>query len=205
MYIPNAFRIEELPAIHELMRRHSFATLVSVTEGAPFASHIPLLLDPSCGAYGTLRGHVARGNPQWRHFDSGAELLAIFHGPHAYVSPSWYETELSVPTWNYTTVHAYGSARVTEDREQVLTLLRDLVDEYESGFAEPWPMPLPEEFVDKLLLGIVAFEIEITRIEGKAKLSQNRPAGDRRGARGALAGSPDAAAREIAALMEALG
>jgi transcriptional regulator len=204
MYIPNAFHLDELNAIHELMRRHSFATLVSVTEGTPFASHIPLLLDPERGQYGTLRGHVARGNRQWRHFESGAEVLAMFHGPHAYVSPSWYETPLSVPTWNYTAVHAYGPARVTTDEARVVDLLRDLVTEYESGFAEPWSMPLPEEFIDKLIPGIVAFEIEITRLEGKAKLSQNRPDADREGAVAALAQRPDAGSREVAALMEAL-
>jgi transcriptional regulator len=202
VYIPTAFCVPDAPRIHELMREHSFATLVTWSAEGPFATHLPLLLDASRGPYGTLRGHVARANRQWHDFESGGEALAIFHGPHSYVSPSWYDAELAVPTWNYAAVHAYGPPRVTEDRDEVIALLRDLVTEHEAGFESPWTMALPDDFVHKMVQGIVAFEIEITRLEGKAKLGQNRSDADRAQVHAMLSASSDQQARGTAQLME---
>ena len=155
---------------------HSFATLVTCDGASPFATHLPVQYDPE-GEQGTLLGHMARTNPQWRHFGDD-EVLTIFPGPHAYVSPRWYETELAVPTWNYAAVHVYGIPRIITDHARVCALLQSMTDEYESSADAPWTGDIPAEFRDSLIESIVAFEIPIGRIEAKFKLSQNRPAED---------------------------
>ena len=133
---------------------------------------------------------MARGNRQWKHFESGIDSLAIFQGPHAYISPSWYETELSVPTWNYAVVHAYGKARLTDD-SGLRAILRDTVQQHEADRDTPWTMDrLPVEFVDKLATAIIGVEIEITRLEGKFKMSQNRSDEDKQGVVNGLRRSP---------------
>ena len=200
MYIPPAFRVEDQETLHAFMQRYSFATLVTVEGGEPFATHLPLLLDAVRGPYGTLRGHVARANPQWRQLATGSPL-AIFHGPHAFVSPSWYEAELAVPTWNYTAVHAYGTARLIDDADELMALVRELTAVYEAPRPEPWLMDLPEEWLRNLARGIVGFELEITRLEGKWKQSQNRPDGDRERVASALSASKDATERATGRLM----
>src|SRR5260370_40830619 len=123
MYIPKAFREDDIKTLHTFMREYSFATLVTQQEGMPFASHLPFLLDREQGPYGTLLAHMARANPQWRDFDGTQEALVIFQGPHAYISPSWYQASLSVPTWNYAVAHAYGQPRIIEDQAILYTLL----------------------------------------------------------------------------------
>ena len=201
MYIPPAFKVEDASKLAEFIQQHSFATLITHDGSAPFASHLPMLFDPGAGDHGVLVSHMARANPQWQHFASGSEVLAIFHGPHSYISPSWYETDLAVPTWNYSTVHAYGIPNLIEEHERVVSVLRDTVSEYESTFERPWAGSLPEDFRDKLMQGIVAFEIPITRIEGKFKLGQNRSAADIKGVFDALSGSEDAGSRAVAGMM----
>jgi len=203
MYIPPHFREERLDVLQGLMEENSFATLVSQTPDGLYATHIPILVDRTAGPLGTLRGHVARANPHWKHL-GGSEALAIFAGPHAYVSPSWYATGGRVPTWNYLAVHVYGTPRLVEDPAAVRTLIERTVGTYESGFEQPWDMSgLDPTATTAMLQGIVAFEIPIARIEGKRKLNQNRSRADREGAvRGLRAhGHDDAAA--IADLMEA--
>ena len=153
--------------------------LISPDAADPPVTHLPLLLDRSRGKQGVLLGHVARGNPHWHHLESRPEVLAVFHGPHAYVSPSWYESHPSVPTWNYATVHAHGTARLLHEARDLEQLVRRLVDQYEGGRAQPWRMELPPDYQTQMLRGIVGFEITITRLTGKFKLSQNRPATDR--------------------------
>jgi len=180
MYIPPAFRVDDSRKLAEFIQSYSFATLITHDGAAPFASHLPMLYRQE-GDHGTLVSHVARANPQWRHFASGGEVLAIFHGPHGYVSPSWYQTELAVPTWNYATVHAYGVPILIHEPERVASLLNETVSTYEASFDQPWRGELPVEFVDKLTQGIVAFELPIARIEGKFKLSQNRSETDIQG------------------------
>jgi transcriptional regulator len=201
MYIPPAFRVEYPGKLAALIQQHSFATLVTHDGTAPFASHVPMLFRPDAGSHGTLLSHVARANPQWQHFASGGEVLAIFHGPHSYISPSWYATEPAVPTWNYAAVHAYGVPTVISDHERVVSLLRETVSAYEASFAQPWPGDLPDEFRDRLIRGIVAFEMRITRIEGKFKLGQNRPVADNQGVFDALSRSGDAGSEAVARMM----
>lgn len=203
MYIPESFRIDDPAVLADFMRRHSFATLITHDGGVPFASHIPLLIRVEDGRPGKLIGHVAKANPQWQHFAAGGEVLAVFQGPHAYVSPANYVVELAVPTWNYTAVHVYGLPRLMTDQQQVATVLRELVATYEAPRPQPWINELPAVFLANLQQAIVAFEIQITRVEGKFKLSQNRSAADRAGVIRALGQSANADSQAVAALMQA--
>jgi len=200
MYVPQYFLIKNIDICHRLIRDHGFGELITVDpEGASFASHLPFMLDPARGQFGTLTAHVARANPQWRHFASGRAALAIFHGPHAYVSPQWYGTEEAVPTWNYLAVHAYGVPQIIEDANEVLRYLRALSGAHEAANGTAWRMEgLPEDYLARMVKGLVAFETQISRIEGKAKLSQNRGEEDQLSVASALAGSNDPFARALA-------
>ena len=176
MYIPKHFRQEDPSVLAGFIRDNSFGTLVSTVDGVPFATPLPFLLDSGRGPHGTLQGHMARANPHWRSIAIGAdvEILAMFHGPHGYISPSWYCTAPSVPTWNYMAVHAYGTARIVSS-DELLEILRSTVLMYEQSRENPWRLDsLSEEYVEKMACGVVGFEIEITRVEGKFKMSQNR-------------------------------
>ena len=203
MYIPKQFQIADTAWCHALMRAQSFAAMITADDaGVPFATHLPILVDPARGPLGTLRGHVARANPHWRYLSAGRPTLVIFAGAHAYVSPSWYATHPSVPTWNYVAVHATGTGALVEDPESVKTLLADLVRTYESSGPTAWSLEgLPADYLAGMQRGIVAFEIPIERLEGKAKLSQNRDAVDQARTREALAAADDPLARAVAALM----
>jgi transcriptional regulator len=198
MYVPKHFAETDEARLSAFMARNSFALLTTVDEaGLPFASHLPLLWEPETRR---LHGHMAKANPQWRHFRSGGEALVVFWGPHAYVSPSWYDQHPSVPTWNYATVHAYGHPRLVEGRAEAAALLRRLVETYEAGFDEPWRMELPEKYESSMIAAIQPFAIEVTRLEGKFKMSQNRDAGDRANVIAALAAQGGEAAA-VAAIM----
>jgi transcriptional regulator len=197
MYLPNWFREERLPVLQALMRQYGFATLITAPEGVPFASHLPFLLDPERGEFGALRAHMARANPQWQHFREATEVLTVFQGPHAYISPLWYANQPSVPTWNYAVVHAYGTPRLLNE-EELYAALRDLIAGYEP---QPDALNIPEAFARGQMNAIVGFEIVIQRLEGKFKLSQNRPATDRRQVIAALEQSNAQQEREIAARM----
>jgi transcriptional regulator len=202
MYSPPYFQIEDRETLHTFIRRHSFATIVTHDGAMPHATHMPVLLDAKRGSQGTLVSHMARANPQWRHFENGQETLVIFTGPHAYISPAWYATQPAVPTWNYTAVHAYGRARLITDSERFAAMLGELIEFYEAPRGElRWDGHVPPEFRDKLMAAIVGVEIEITRLEGKFKLSQNRPP-DVSGIIQALATSEDQTEREVAAMMK---
>lgn len=202
MYIPEANRETRPEVLHRIIRENSFATLVTHGSGELAATHLPFLLEPERGPYGTLVGHMARANGQWQAFRPGEEVLAIFQGAHAYISPSWYAAELSVPTWNYVAVHVYGVPRLIETPGELRRLLTALVPVYEAGLPEPWSLErLPDEFVERLSRGIVGFEIPIARLEGKLKLSQNRSPADREGVVAALNAQGDAGSVAIAALM----
>ena len=202
MYIPKAFREDNIRTLHIFMRTNNFATLVTQHEGVPFATHLPFLLDTGRGPHGTLLAHMARANSQWHDFNSAQEVLVIFQGPHTYISPSWYEVELSVPTWNYAAVHAYGLPRLIDDTEELYTLLKTLVQTHEAHFEKPWPFQLPADYLQQMMRGIVGFEIEITRLEGKFKLSQNRSATERENIIATLQESTDTLA--VAELMKSL-
>lgn len=200
MYVPEHFRESDPATLHAFVRAHSFATLVSNGADGLIATHLPLLLDADRGAHGTLVGHLARANPHGAALAEGGETLAIFHGPHAYVSPRWYTTPMAVPTWNYAVVHAYGRPRLVEAPEPLRAILMRTVAEFEAAFDYQW-LPPEGDFVDKLAKQVIGFEIEIERLEGKMKLSQNRPKADQAGTIAGLreTGGPDALA--VAELM----
>lgn len=176
MYTPPGFLESHLATLHEFMEQNSFATLISSDKDEPFASHLPLLIERDAGSQGALTGHFARANPHWK-LSNQQRVLAIFHGPHAYISPGWVQSTSMVPTWNYVTVHAYGVLRIIEDAAQLKGILHRMVSRYESGRDQSWSMDLAEDgFIDKLAAAVVGFEIQIERLEGKWKLSQNHPA-----------------------------
>jgi transcriptional regulator len=203
MYIPAPFRQTDRTLLHDFIDRHGFAVLVSQEQGALEASHLPLLLEREAGPLGYLWGHMARANCQWRQA-GGSEVLAVFSGPHAYVSPTWYQAEQLVPTWNYTAVHAYGQLELVEEPQRLLPILLRQVERYESSFPQPWTFDPASEFVARLLKSIVGFRIEITRLEGKWKLSQNHPRERRERVIQALLAGGDAEQAEIASLMQSV-
>jgi transcriptional regulator len=199
MYIPKAFSESDLPTLHAFMERNSFALLVSQHDGLPFATHLPLILDRSVGPYGTIFGHVARANPQWEQIAS-QRALAVFSGPHVYVSPTWYEADNVVPTWNYVAVHAYGPVTVVDDRELVQIVQRS-VEWYEGAMPRPWPLTESNAYLRHRLQQIVGFRMEIERLEGKWKLNQNHPVERREKVVRALEERSDENSMAIGALM----
>jgi transcriptional regulator len=201
VYLPPAFTEARPAVLIEHIERYDFGLLVSHGADGLVASHIPFLTERD-GDKLHLHGHLARPNPQVGDLARGGEVLAIFHGPHAYVSPSWYASGPSVPTWNYADVHAYGIVRLVEDDTWLRRLLRRLSERHEAGNPVPWEMrDLPQTYLDGMLRGIVGLDIAVTRLEGKYKLSQNRPTADRPLVMAALERQPDADARAVAALM----
>ncbi|WLI29455.1 FMN-binding negative transcriptional regulator [Pseudomonas rhodesiae] len=196
MYTPRAFALDDLPEIQQLIQHTRLAQLVSVGEDGLQASHLPLLLNPDEGANGTLYGHMAKANPQWRDLQNGAEALVIFAGADAYVSPAFYPAKAEhgkvVPTWNYLAVHAYGKAEVFTDAERLLAVVSALTDRHEGGRPQPWAVSdAPADYIDGMLKAIVGFALPIERVIGKRKLSQNRSQADINGVRNGLAASDD--------------
>ena len=180
MYVPQHFAESELSHQHEVIRRNPFGVITSVVDGRLTATHIPFLVEPTEGTHGTLHAHMARANPHWRGFDGKAEALVVFSGPHGYISPSWYKRVPAVPTWNYVAVHVYGVPVVVDDLARSKAHLGVLADIMEAGREKPWRIQdQPAAFIDGMIPAVVAFQMRVTRIEGKAKLSQNRDAGDR--------------------------
>lgn len=180
MYVSELYAERDLPVLHDFIRRNSFATLITQHGGAPYASHLHVVLDEKAGAHGALIGHMPRRDAQFEDFAGGAEVLAVFHGPHAYVSPAWYEPNpMDAPTWNYTAVHAYGKARILPD-EELADVLHRQVDEAERGNSPPWKLNLSPAMRERVAGAIAGFEITLHRIEGKFKLGQNRTEQDRR-------------------------
>ena len=186
MYILPAFREDRIEALHELIRLHPLGLLTTAGASGLAATPLPFLAYPEEGANGTLRGHMARANPHWRELQDGAECLVVFMGPQGYVTPSWYptkqETQKVVPTWNYVCVQAWGRPRIVEDAAWLRRQLDDLTHAREHARPAPWAVSdAPEDFISAQMQAIVGIEIPIERIEGKWKLSQNRPAADRAG------------------------
>ena len=199
MYNPTRFQEDDPAVIREIMADHSFAILVSSADnGAPTATHLPVLFQPEPAPHGALVSHMARANHQWRHFASGREALVIFQGPHAYISPGWYRETFKVPTWNYVAVHAYGAPEIVADQMEVRSILDALIAQHEAHRPDPYSVPWQDDRYGRMLDGLVAFRMPISRIEAKRKLSQNRPQGDRRGVVEALSTGNDAE-RAIAA------
>lgn len=178
LYRPNLFRVDDREALCDFVERHAFGTLVTRAGDGFDVSHVPFLVERAVDGGLRLLTHMARANPQSGSMEGSDPVLAIFHGPHAYVSPSWYGHHPAVPTWNYAVVHAHGRARALAE-EELLDLLGRLSSKYEEGRPAPWRMEaLSQDFVAKMLSAIRGFAIEVERIEGKFKLSQNRPADD---------------------------
>jgi transcriptional regulator len=201
MYIPTAFAETDLTKLHAFIEQNSFGFLVSQVDGLPFATHLPFLLERTTGPHGTLICHVARANPQWRQV-SGQTALAIFSGPHAYVSPTWYKAEQVVPTWNYAAVHAYGRMQVIENESDLLKIVQEMVRVYEQSRPQPWSFDGSSTFAKRMLARIVGFRIEIEKIEGKFKLNQNHPVERRRKVVSALRQRGDENAQAVAAMMQ---
>jgi transcriptional regulator len=202
MYVPKAFAVTDREVLHSFIEANSFATLVTTVEGAPFATRLPMLLDRNAGVHGTLIGHVARANPHRRSFDGNAAALAMFDGPHAYISPHWYATSPAVPTWNYATVHAYGTPRIIEDPRRVEEIVERLAATYEAALPQPWSArELPPDFKANLLKAIVGFEMPIDRIDGKFKFGQNRPLEDQVAILATLEARADARSPQLADLI----
>lgn len=169
MYIPKHFKVEDKEFIYDVIKENSFATLFTQHNGEPYATHLPLLLDED---YHVLYGHFARANEQWKDA-CRQNILAVFHGPHCYISPSWYETMQAVPTWNYVSVHVYGKMEIIEDQEMIFQSFQNMIEKYESPDSFYDMNDLDERFMHGMMKGIVGFKINITKIEAKAKLSQN--------------------------------
>jgi transcriptional regulator len=207
MYVPRHFAFPEgaESQLHDLIEAHNFGLLVAGDgAGAPEAAHLPFVLDRTRGPLGTLIAHVARANPIWRRFAPQREVLAVFQGPHSYVSPDWYAARGLVPTWNYLSVHAYGLPRILADEAAATAALEALSGVMEAGLAPkpPWTLDrLSESARRGLVRGIVAFEIELVRLEGKQKLNQNRTAADRVGVIRALRDQGGAEALALAQAM----
>jgi len=205
MYTPSYFKDEDLASLHRQIEGTRLATLVTADESGLQAIHVPLLLDPNAGPNGTLFGHLAKANPQWKTLAAG-EALVIFQGADAYISPSFYAAKAEhgkvVPTWNYLAVHAYGRAEVFTEPARLLQIVSGLTDKHEAGRAEPWAVSdAPADYIEKMLNGIVGFAIPIDRLEGKRKLNQNRSSEDIAGVSKGLAASQHPLDQEIAQLM----
>ncbi|MGY8681855.1 FMN-binding negative transcriptional regulator [Bradyrhizobium sp. UFLA05-153] len=205
MYVPPAFSNDEIENIRATIRSARLASLVTATAEGPIATPLPFFLDETAGEYGVLYGHLAKANPQWRSAPIG-EALAIFMGPEAYVTPSWYatksETEKVVPTWNYVAVHAYGPVEFFEEPERLLDVVTRLTDLHETSRANPWAVSdAPADFIAAELRGIVGVRILVTRFEGKHKMSQNCSVADRIGVAAGLAASEQPRDREVACLI----
>jgi transcriptional regulator len=209
MYTPKAFEVTDLPMLHAAMKQSELATLVTITTKGLVATHLPMLLDETRGDYGTLTGHVSRANVQWRETDPNAEALIIFLGLDTYVTPNWYpakqETGRVVPTWNYSTIHAYGRIIFIEDPEWLRTMVTDLTRKHEASFPAPWKVTdAPAVYIDSQLKAIVGFEFQIVRLEGKQKFNQNRSEEDRLGVIEGLRELEEERKTRVAELMEGI-
>lgn len=207
MYIPKHFAEPRVDVLHQLMSARPLATLVTLSSSGINANHIPLHLSVQPSPFGTLRGHVARANSMWKDVAKDVEALAIFHGPDAYVTPSWYPTKAEtgkvVPTWNYAVAHAYGALRVIDDAAWLRAHLEMLTAHNEALFPEPWRIAdAPSDFMEKLIGAVVGIEIVITRLSGKWKTSQNQPAENQAGVVRGLYESGEVGAAEMATLIK---
>jgi transcriptional regulator len=203
VYIPEFNRQEDRSTILAFMRANPFAILVTTAEGVPFATHLPLLVDES-GEHVVVQGHMARANAHWKSMKESEESLVIFHGPHAYISPSLYEIQESVPTWNYAAVHVYGQPTLFSDEEFLKATLHRMITTFESSYLARWP-ELSEQYRSRMMKHIVGFEIRAKRLEAKFKLSQNRTKGEQARVIQCLNQSTDSNVSGVAELMRQEG
>ena len=200
MYVPEHFKETDPDRIAELITANPFGQLVTVEAGMPCVSHLPFLFERMDGTAGRLRGHMARANPQWQQLAEGGSVLVVFQGPHAYISPAWYESP-GVPTWNYAAVHLRGTARIIEDDHELAALVAQQIAVHEAARAEPWTLDMPEERLIQLRTMIVGFEIHITDVQAMFKFNQNRSEADRQGVIAELGSSTDSLAQAVARIM----
>jgi transcriptional regulator len=206
MYLPKHFEETRVDVLHAFIRAHPLGALVTLTGDGLDANHIPLEVHPEPGPFGTLRGHIARANPLWRDTAGDAQTLVIFQGPSTYISPAWYptkqETGQVVPTWNYAVVHAHGTLRFIDDRAWLRAFVEALTDRHEAARRDPWKVTdAPADYVDTMVGAIIGLEVRITRLIGKWKVSQNRPAPDRQGVVEGLRQRGDQPAADMAELV----
>lgn len=207
MYIPKKFEEQRIETLHDLMRAHPLATVVTLSSDGINANHIPFYLAESDKQCGVLRGHIARANPMLNDLANNKESLAIFHGANTYITPSWYATKREsgkvVPTWNYAVVHVYGIIRIMDDRVWLRAQLEDLTLHNEAAFPEPWGIAdAPNDYIEKIMTGIIGIEMEITKLVGKWKVSQNQPSQNQTSVSKGLRESGVDNAAEMAALVE---
>lgn len=200
MFIPPVFRQKSVKALHELIENHNFGILFSVGDDGYAVTHVPFMLERDKGPNGTLIMHVARANPHWKHFENPRGALAVFLGPHAYISPSWYLNKASVPTWNYAAVHVRGTPNLIMDKDELRWIVKALSRRHESPSSH-WTLENAEAIMEKSLAAIVGIEMPIESIEGKFKFSQNLPVEDQKGVIDALIGSSDPLERGVAFIM----
>jgi transcriptional regulator len=215
MYLPAQFKEDRTDVIHDLIRAHPFAVMVTLDASGLVANHIPMEIDAAAGPLGTLRGHVARANPVWKSHRADVDALAVFQGPQHYITPSYYATKAAtgkvVPTWNYATVHAHGRLQVIDDAAWLRRLVEQLTDRHEAATSHatggvPWKVSdAPGSFIEHMLDAIVGLELPISRLDGKWKVSQNRPAEDRAGVVAGLRSGDDPMQRAMADLVDERG
>jgi transcriptional regulator len=203
VYIPEFNRQEDRSTILTFMRANPFAILITTADGVPFATHLPLLIDET-GDQIVVQGHMARANAHWKSMKDSEESLVIFHGPHAYISPSLYESRKSVPTWNYAAVHVYGEPTLFSDEEGLRATLHRMIDTFESSYMAQWS-ELSEQYQSRMMKHIVGFEIKVKRLEAKFKLSQNRTKGEQARVIQCLNQSKDSNVSGVAELMQQEG
>jgi transcriptional regulator len=207
LYIPPAFRDSDVPKLQDQMAASGLATLITVGAQGPLVSHLPLIFRNDPAPLGVLEGHISRGNPQWRDSDVSRQAVAMFMGPDAYVSPSWYASKKEhgrvVPTWNYSAVCASGTLEFFDDAELLRAQVTRLTDKFEGRYASPWQVSdAPADYLERQFKGIVGIRLRIEALEGKSKLRQNRPEADRMGVAAALREGAHEAERSVAALMD---
>ena len=201
MYVPRHYAVTDRQQLHDFIKGNGFGIMFSGNGPEPVASHLPFILDESAGEQGTLLSHMAGANRQWRHAD-GQQVLTVFQGPHTYVSPTWYQDPETVPTWNYVAVHVYGILKVVQDQERIQNILARITDYYEASLPQPWQAEFTSEYAQQMVKRIVAFEIEIDKMQGKWKLNQNHPEERRRRVVDVLKTMPDDNSQGIVTLME---
>jgi transcriptional regulator len=207
MYIPSHFEEPDLGVLHALMQSHPLGAWVTTTDEGLLVNHIPFLLDPSRGPFGTLYGHVARANPVWSAFSRQTESVVIFQGPQGYITPSWYPSKQAhgkvVPTWNYAVVHAHGMPRVIDDADWLLRHVTAATERHEATHGSTWKVSdAPADYIDGMLKAIVGIEIPVARLFGKWKTSQNRPQADQLGVIAGLMERGDTGSQAMAAMVD---
>jgi transcriptional regulator len=201
MYLPKYYEVNDRAKLFDFMKSNSFAILFSHTGEEPMASHLPFIIDETGEEKGLILGHMAKANRQWRYAD-GQQVMVVFHGPHTYVSPTWYQEEDAVPTWNYTAVHATGTFKATEEPAVMEDMVARLTAQHEASQPQPWQMDFSTDYASQMMKRVVAFQIGITSIQGKWKLNQNQSDARRERVAAKLGSSEHEGDLQVAKLMD---